>query len=200
MKEASAEKTAGVDTETAKANIGKIQQDTKNAALQNEIMQFNKTVEEMNAKFASESVEDRVKNVGLQNNQIENNIKKLVQETEQAITQNRISKETADSVIKQAKLESVRMVLANDILREQKSTQMALTSKEWKAVDKITAEIVRMEEQTRQGDESLDNEAKRIVLDAIRTEFGTGDEAIWIRRINTATNVLTSAVRVGKGM
>lgn len=188
VKKVDAAKRGGVDTDEAKqriaesgARMGEIAARVKNAETQNDIMSWEKQIKEIEANYEKQSAEADIA-------QTKAATDKLAADTKNALLENQIDSATAKDVIKQAGIQSVTMVLQNDLLRQKIIGEAANTTETYRKIEKIAAEIVRMEAQTKQGQQGLEQEAQRIILDKIRTEFNAGEEANWIRWINTGAN------------
>lgn len=96
-KEVEASKLAGVDTEEAGARIA-------NAAIQNEIMQWEQELKKIGANIAKETQWELIQQASHATN-------KLIGEAEQARNAGKISTETADSQIQQIKTRSIEQML-----------------------------------------------------------------------------------------
>lgn len=137
-------KTEGVDTREAEGRIAKLAQETDNAAVQNEILQYDAEVKEATR-------EGNIKNTELVNNQLQAATAKIVKETVSAEAQGKIDRETANDIIRQIKTNTIEQSLRMELTRHQIITQAATTQETYGKIEKISEEIVRMQEQTKQG-------------------------------------------------
>lgn len=195
-------KTAGVDTTEAETRIAKMAQDTANAALQASLMEYDKQLKQIEVEVQQATKEERKESPEVTNNQIKQATLKMIEETKKAEAEGKIAQGTADTVIQQTKTAAVEQSLRMELTRHQIITQAATTVETYRKIEKIAAEITRMEAQTEQGQTGLNQEQQKIALDVIRTEFNAGDEANWLRWINSIGGILgdigKTAIRKGK--
>lgn len=170
-------KTGGVDTQEAQGRIAKLAQETENAAVQKEIMEYD-------AEVKNATREENIKNTELVNNQLQAATTKIVKETVSAEAKGKIDRETANDIIRQIKTNTIEQSLRMELTRHQIITQAAVTQETYNKIEKISEEIVRMQEQTRQGYKGLSQDQQKIILNQIETEFGTGKSAEILRWLN----------------
>lgn len=99
LKQVEAKYKAGVDTDEARSRIAAMAAETKNKEVQNELMQLDKIMKKIQNNIANETQETIIKSAS-------EAFEKLKAETAQAVTDKRIKEESADDIIKQAKLQT----------------------------------------------------------------------------------------------
>lgn len=180
-KQATSTKTAGVDTDVAMEGLRKLAQETKNEKVKGAILGYERDLKENSAMIS-----DATFNMQLET--IKKNYDKLVAEVINEQTDAEVNASTRNNQIEQIKLATVAAKLANNLTSAETTETKAKTRK-------IAAEILNMQQQRAQDNYKLTQDDQRILLDKIRTEFGAGEEAQWIRRIETAAKVGETILR-----
>lgn len=196
-------KTAGIDTTEGQTRVAEagarmeaIRQGITNAQTQNAIQQFEKQIKEIELKYADQNQQTAIE-------QLKASTGKLIEDTIQQAQQNKISAETMESVVKEAKLTMIGTSLMNELTREKVINTTANTEETWSKINKISAEIERMTAQTEQGARGLSQEDQKILIQQIATEFNYGEHAQiirWIGAIGGAVSDVASIVSRGKGL
>jgi len=189
QKEVTTEKTAGTDTTESQSRIAKLAAETQNAALQNQLMQFDKKLKAIEVRIQQGGEQARTEQPELVNREINQSIEKIVAETRTEIAKGKVAEGTAETTIKQAHAAALEQALRISLQRQGIIKQGIETQEIRAKIEKISEEIIRMQEQTKQGQEGLDQNEQRILLEKIQTEFNTGDSAETLRWINAIGNL-----------
>ena len=137
LKEADAAKTAGVDTENVRsqtgvneANIKSIEENTRNTSLRSEGQEVTNELLKLQKLYEEGTLDDRILNASLQNNQLESNIRKIGEEIPWIgkIAQAQVNNFKASTRKSNAEA-SEREFLNNDHQRELRTTQQKLQNK-----------------------------------------------------------------------
>lgn len=157
QKEAETAKTSGVDTEKTKTETSSIAQGITNAVLQNEIMQYEKSLKEMENSVQRQTLVDRMEYIEYQTDQAKEAL-------ENARRENNINEQTKQDKIKQIQAQSIGAVLANGLTRAQTD---ATTTNTAMNVLKTNAEIEKMAQEIAQGWKELNIKEKMMKVDNI---------------------------------
>jgi hypothetical protein len=197
-----------VENELLKEQINNLKAKTTNEVAQNGLIELQKELTTIDKNFQNATFEERAKQYEVANEKYE-------KEIEGQVTQNKISKETADEQIKQAKLTStlmevdIQMKKAGIELTKEQTIAIAETLNNAKIdLDRKEKEYQNELEKTKQSKEQIDNQRlkqiednywnerntinqeARTKLEKQMTQFNSGSGAKTVRGINTAVNVL----------
>lgn len=168
-----AAKTAGVDTQEAESRIKAMAQQTQNAEIQNQILKWDEVMKGIEADILG-------KTIGAIVQQTKASSDLVVEQVQQAKTQNKITSQTADELIKQAKQESARKALEMSVMKVQMEAlgagitrTEAETAKIKQDTQKIVAEIGRIAAQTKQGWHQLSLQEQEIAIKMALKDFTT---------------------------
>jgi len=175
---AETEKITGADTKKVIAETGNLELDNK--------------IKEVEARIAASTEEMRKETPELLNRRMNQEIEQIVAETRKAEAEGKIAQETADDAIKQMRARTIEQSLRIALQKADVIKTGAETDEVKAKIEKIGAEIVRMQEQTKQGETGLSQEAEKIILQQIQTEFQTGDSAETLRWINAVGGIGTN--------
>lgn len=199
-----AAKEAGVDTAAVEAgisqtmaNIKKIGQDTNNAEVQQGILEYEKQIKGIEATIADKTQTDVINTVGAQ-------LESLHQTIQQQVTQNKISKETADQLITQAAQNTLEQQLRMGAIKAgiiNTQAQTANTEQNTKVqkqeIDNMKQVVMNLEAEysaTKQGQErewaKLSQKDKEIAIQKQLADFGTNDAA----HIKQWTGIITDVI------
>lgn len=156
-KEAEATKTAGVDTQKTVTETSSIAQGITNAVLQNEIMQFEKSLKEMENSVQRQTLIDRMEYIEYQTDQAKEAVNS-------ARRNNDINEQTKQDTINKIKAESIGAALTNALTVEQTK---ATTTNTAMNVLKTNAEIKKWAEEIAQGWKDLNIKEKMMKVDNI---------------------------------
>lgn len=184
-------KKAGVDTQEATARIANLAQATENAALANELMQYDKQLKQIETEYSARNWQSSIE-------QTEAATKKLIEDTKRAATENKISAATADTIITQTVQAAVEQSLRIELQQQQIIKEAATTVETYRKIEKISQEIINMQTELRQTDQKIGIETKKLLLERIKTEFGTGDDAQLIRWLNVIIPLASSGANMMK--
>lgn len=134
---AETDKISGVDTQQAETTIQAIIQNTANAAVQNELMQWEKQLKEIETNIAKENQWEII-------NQAKFATSKMIGEAQKALADGRVSEETANSMIEQIKEAATEQQLRISAQKAGLIKTGAETNAVNKSIQKMAAEIVNM--------------------------------------------------------
>lgn len=197
LKQAEAAKTRGVDTSEVESRIAKLAAETKNAGITSELLKIDEALKSIELDVAAVTAEERKKYPKLQNSQMESAINRVKEEIRSLTVKADVDEATKEEVITIAKKQVIEQSLKLTLMDTQAWNTRADTKSKEASVTKIAEEIVRMQAQTAQGEVGLSQEAVRIILEQMKTEFGAGEEAKMIRWIETIGGIMGD---IGKGM
>lgn len=190
LKEVEANKRSGVDTDEARNRIQKLAAETSNSELQNSLLSLDKELKQVEVNVAKGSEEARKEAPEIVNKQIIAATNKAKEETKSAHAKGTVDEATVDTTIKQIKQNAVEQSLRIQ-LQKIAGWQGSANIRETEGkIEKISEEIIRMQEQTKQGAQGLNLEQQKILLERIKTEFNTGDEANVIRWIQSMNGIV----------
>lgn len=192
LKKAEASKTAGVDTQEAQSRIENLKADVNNKAVSNALMNLELKIKEATGMKTAE----------LANDQLKAGIEKVEADTEIALTEGKIKKESANAVITQTRKAVIEQQLRISLQRGGIIKQGAETQQIRAATGKIADEIVKMYNDMRVANETVsqrDIELKikegLAELQKQSTEFNTG----WMAEIERGSRIIeNSAGAIGK--
>lgn len=191
--EAETVKTAGVDTQAVTTGIQQMLQNTTNAAVQNELMQYDKQLKEIETNIQGKSQQEII-------NQIATTTQKLQAETEKAKNEGKISTETANDIVKQVKQNTIEQQLRMSAIKTGIIKTEMDTAETKAKIGRIATEITTMLETLRQGQQKIGQEGQRItqeqekiLLQKIQTEFNTSTP----REIQQWTDILKDLISMG---
>ena len=179
-----ADKTAGVDTAQTTANIKNIEQNTANAAITNEILEFNKEMSRIQTEIAKETKDNIIWNSA-------NAMFKLMGEAESARAKGKIDTATADAQIQIVK----QTTTINTLKMLQIKGEINLNDKQ---IEKLGAEIGNMKEQRLQEWSKLNIQQKEAWIKEQIMEFNTGDMAELERSVRIGAEALEAITGIKK--
>lgn len=192
--EVEAEKTAGVDTEKAGAEINQINAKTKSETLNAEIQSWNKIVAENEANISTETKDSNVEI-------IKNTAAKLDGEARSALTKSYIDQETYDEIIKQTKQTTTEQQLRMEMQKAGIKNTEADTAAKKQGIDLMVQEIVNMRDDIRARWRSWEQSEKerwvkeaKLKVEQAGGEFMYGEDAQdlrWIKVITDTINGIT---------
>lgn len=203
-KEVEADKIAGVDTAAvqqgiteSQAQVTKLGQETKNLEVTNAILQQEKNIKEVEANIAGSTQGEVIKKVGLENDSLNQTI-------EQQATNNKISRESADDLIKANNLANMETALRMGAIKagifktnaETANTQenTKLQAEQLKQVQQATMNLVAEYSATKQGQErewaKLSQKDKELAIQKQLADFNTNDAA----HIKQWTSIITDVL------
>lgn len=196
LKNVEATKREGPDTAAVNAGIEKMKQETRNEELKQGILVYETRMKEIAANIANLTQEEAIK-------QMQENTKILISKARQEEKSADFSEETYRNMV----IQSNNTTLTQYIEMELKRSQISLTETQVREthakIIKISEEITRMQAQTSQGWEQLQQgevwlqyEDQHVINENIRREFDTGTSAEIARIVNT----ISGAGKAGSGM
>lgn len=192
LKQAEAIKKAGVDTQEAQSRIENLKADVNNKAVSNSLMNLELKIKEATG----------MENAELANDQLRQGIEKIEADTKLAITEGKIKEESANALIKQARAAVIEQQLRISLQRGGIIKLGAETQQIRAATGKIADEIVKMYNDMRVANESVNQRDLEIKikeglaeLQKVSTEFNTG----WMAEIERGSRIIeNSAGAIGK--
>lgn len=199
QKEATTTKTLGVDTqegqtriEEAMNRIENLKADVNNKAVSNALMNLELKIKEATG----------MENAQLANDQLKAGIEKVEADTEIALTEGKIKKESADAVITQTRKAVIEQQLRISLQRGGIIKQGAETQQIRAATGKIADEILKIQnditvanESVKQRDIELKIKEGLAELQKTSTEFNTG----WMAEIERGSRIIeNTAGAIGK--
>ena len=192
LKQAEANKTAGVDTQEAQSRIENLKADINNKAVSYALQNLELKIKEATG----------MENAELANDQLKAGIEKVEADTKIAVTEGKIKEESANALIKQARAAVIEQQLRISLQRGGIIKQGAETQQLRAATGKIADEIVKMYNDMRVANESVNQREIEIKikeglaeLQKQSTEFNTG----WMAEIERGSRIIeNSAGAIGK--
>lgn len=181
--EADTVKTSGADTDEVRARIENLGAQTNNAIVQKSILNWTEKMWAIDVDVASRTKDSKVVGLTAQ-------WESLFDLGRTIEAQADVDVATKEEIIKQAGLKTAEMTLTNALIK----ANTGLTEAQNK---KIAEDVMRLKQMTaidwyqvQQKDVALDQESKKIIMEAIRTEFSSGDVANVLRIMNGVTKAL----------
>lgn len=187
--EAETTKISGVDTQESGSRIANIGQQTKNAQVQEELLNYETAMKALELKVNSGTANERVKNAELANNQIMSLTRKTIEETRSAMARANVDQATQDEAVKQIELNTIEKTLSIEL-------QKVGIKAGNEGITKMATEVYNMMQQTNQGERRLNQEQQKILLQQLETEFKYGAEAGAIRWLDALSDIIPTKTRI----
>lgn len=181
-------KKTGVDTQETEGAIAKLAQETSNAAIQGEILNYEKAIKGVEADITNQTQWDIIKKVAYEN-------WKLQGEAEEAMNEGKMSTEAYNELLKQTQQTTVEQQLRMGLIKQNIKVGQA-------QVQKITADILNMSREDKhkwasweQAEKERWLKEKMVGLQEKQTEFNTSTAA----QLKQYTEIITDILKANKG-
>lgn len=182
-KKVEAGKTAGIDTAVASTEMEALKQEIKNEEIRGRILTWEEQQKIIETNIADKNQYEAI-------HQMKINTKKLQAEMDTAVTQSKITKESADAIIKTAKMNNVEQGIRMALMKSNITKTEIETEEAKQKIKKMATEIMAMEV-------GLSFEARKTRVQEIATGWQFGDDATTKRNVEgtkTFVNIITDII------
>lgn len=195
---ADTENKRGVERTEGETRIGKLAQETQNAAVQQQILSYEKEVAKVNANIATMTQNQAITNIGLEG-------RKLQGEAEQARNAGKLSTEAYGQLLQQIQQNTIEQQLRMGLLKANIIKTGSETAVNKQMLENMTAQINKMMADKEQGWWKMEIEAKELAVKQMmaefageQTEFNTGTAA-QVKQITSIVNDIMNAAKLSGG-